>query len=40
MSYTSILVHQDLDGTKDSRLQIAAELARRFDAKLIGVAAC
>ena len=40
MSYTSILVHQDLDGTNDSRLQIAAELARRFDAKLIGVAAC
>lgn len=39
MSYTSIMVHQDLDGANDSRLQIAAELAHRFDAKLIGVAA-
>ena len=38
MSYTSLMVHQNLDGTNDSRLQIAAELAHRFDAKLIGIA--
>ncbi len=38
MSYTSLMVHQNLGGAKDSRLQIAAELAHRFDAKLIGVA--
>ena len=40
MSYTSIMVHQNLNGGNDSPLQIAAELAHRFDAKLIGVAAC
>lgn len=40
MSYTSIMVHQNLDGANDSRLPIAAGLAQRFDAKLIGIAAC
>lgn len=39
MFYTSLMVHQHLDGTNDSRLQIAADLANRFDAKLIGIAA-
>jgi nucleotide-binding universal stress UspA family protein len=33
------MVHQNLDGTNDSRLQIATDLAHRFDAKLIGIAA-
>ncbi len=40
MSYTSMMVHQNLGATNDSRLQIAADLAQRFDAKLIGIAAC
>ena len=40
MPYTSIMVHQSLDATNDFRVPIAAELARRFDARLIGVAAC
>ena len=40
MTYLSMMVHQNLDGTNDSTLQIAADLAQRFDAKLIGVAAC
>jgi len=40
MSYATIMVHQSVDGTNDSRLSIAVDLARRFNAKLIGVAAC
>lgn len=40
MSYKSILVHQSLEGTNDSRLAIAADLAQRFDTTLIGAAAC
>ena len=40
MSYTSMMVHQNVDATNDSRLQIAAGLAQRFGAKLIGIAAC
>jgi nucleotide-binding universal stress UspA family protein len=39
VSYASLMVHQDIDGANDCRLQIAAELARRFDARLIGIAA-
>jgi nucleotide-binding universal stress UspA family protein len=39
MSYTALMVHQELDGANDSRAQIAGELARRFDAKLIGITA-
>jgi nucleotide-binding universal stress UspA family protein len=40
MSYSTIMVHQSLDETNDSRLPIAVDLARRFNAKLIGIAAC
>ena len=40
MPYTSVMVHQGLDGTNDARLPIAVELAHRFDSKLIGIAAC
>ncbi len=39
MSYASLMVHQNLDGANDCRLQIAGELARRFDSTLIGIAA-
>lgn len=40
MPFISILLHQSLQRNNDSRLQIAADLAQRFEAKLIGVAAC
>lgn len=39
MAFKNILVHQPLGDTKDSTLSIAANLAQRFDAKLIGIAA-
>ncbi|MBM3526693.1 MAG: universal stress protein [Alphaproteobacteria bacterium] len=39
MSYSSIMVHLDLDQPNDARLQIAGELAGRFEARLIGIAA-
>ena len=40
MSYSTIMVHQGLDATNDSRLPIAVDLAQRFNARLIGIAAC
>ena len=36
MSYKSILVNLDIDGLATPLIKLAAELARRFDAKLIG----
>ena len=39
MSYSTLMVHLDLDRSNDARLQIAGELAERFDARLIGIAA-
>jgi len=39
MSYATLMVHLDLDRSNDTRLRIAGELAARFDARLIGVAA-
>jgi nucleotide-binding universal stress UspA family protein len=39
MSYSTLMVHLDLDRSNDIRLQIAGDLAARFDARLIGVAA-
>ena len=39
MSYSTVMVHVDLDHANDARLQIAGRLAARFDATLIGVAA-
>ncbi|WP_026606255.1 universal stress protein [Methylocapsa acidiphila] len=39
MSYASLMVHLDLDYRNDARLKIAAELAERFKARVIGVAA-
>ncbi|WP_026606906.1 universal stress protein [Methylocapsa acidiphila] len=40
MSYATFLVHLDLDQTNEARLKIVADLAQRFDASVIGVAAC
>jgi nucleotide-binding universal stress UspA family protein len=40
MSYSTLMVHLELEHPNDARLQIAGDLAERFDAKLIGVAAC
>jgi nucleotide-binding universal stress UspA family protein len=39
MSYATIMVHVDLDDGSDARLRLAVQLARRFSATLIGVAA-
>lgn len=40
MSYNTLMVHLDLDHTNDARLKIAGDLAERFDASVIGIAAC
>lgn len=40
MSYAALMVHLDLESSNDARLKIAGDLAERFDAKLIGIAAC
>jgi nucleotide-binding universal stress UspA family protein len=37
MSYKTILVHSDADKAASARVAVAAELAQRFDAKLIGL---
>lgn len=39
MSYSTVMVHVDLNESNDARLQIAGSLAARFDAALIGVTA-
>ena len=39
MSYSTLMVHLDIDRPNDARLQIAGELAERFDARIIGIAA-
>lgn len=40
MSYAALMVHLDLESSNDARLKVAGDLAQRFDAKLIGIAAC
>ncbi len=40
MSYAAILAYTDGDDASQNRIRIAAELARRFQAALIGVGAC
>lgn len=40
MAYPTIMVHVDFDAATESRLRLAAGLADRFKATLIGVAAC
>jgi nucleotide-binding universal stress UspA family protein len=39
MSYSTLMVHLDLDRPNDARLHLAGELAERFDARVIGIAA-
>ncbi|WP_187969099.1 universal stress protein [Aquibium microcysteis] len=39
MSYRSILVQIDIDGANEPRIRFAREIARRFDAALIGFSA-
>jgi len=39
MSYSTIMVQLDLDQSNEARLRVASDLARRFDARLIGIAA-
>ena len=38
MSYATMMVHVDFEGKSDARTRLAADLASRFNAKLIGVA--
>ena len=40
MTYSTVMVHLDLDESNDARLHVAGDLAERFDAKLIGIACC
>lgn len=40
MRYRSILVHVETDADAAPRIKLAADLAKRFDAHLIGIAAC
>jgi nucleotide-binding universal stress UspA family protein len=39
MSYVTLMVHIDLDDRNGARLKITGDLAERFDARVIGVAA-
>jgi nucleotide-binding universal stress UspA family protein len=40
MSYSTLMVHLELEHPNDARLQIAGDLAEQFDSKVIGIAAC
>lgn len=40
MTYSTLMVHLDLGGSNEGPLRIAADLARRFGARVIGIAAC
>jgi nucleotide-binding universal stress UspA family protein len=40
MTFSTLMVHLELEHSNDARLRIAGDLAERFDAKLIGIAAC
>ncbi len=40
MSYATVMVHVDVDATANDRVRLAAGLADRFAADLIGVASC
>ena len=39
MSYKTLMVHMDLEGANEARLRIAADLAKQFEAKAIGITA-
>ena len=38
MSYATLMVYVEVEGKLDGRVSVAADLARRFDAHLIGIA--
>lgn len=40
MTYSSLMVHLDLEESNDARLHVAGDLAEQFNAKLIGIACC
>jgi len=40
MAYANLMVHLELNGQNDAVLAVAADLAARFDARVIGIAAC
>lgn len=40
MTYRTLLVHLELDAKNAGLLEITADLARKFDANVIGIAAC
>jgi len=40
MTYSTLMVHLELEHPNDAPLRIAGDLAEQFDAKLIGIAAC
>ena len=40
MTYSSLMVHLDLDQPNDARLHVAGDLAELFDSRLIGLACC
>ena len=40
MTYSTLMVHLDLGGSNEGPLRIAADLAQRFEARVIGIAAC
>jgi len=39
MTFSTLMVHLELEHANDARLQIAGDLAEKFDSKLIGIAA-
>jgi len=40
MSFSTVMVHLELEHPNDVRLRICGDLAEKFDAKVIGIAAC
>ncbi len=40
MSYATLMVHLDLNASNEGLLQFAGDLAERFEASVIGIAAC
>jgi len=40
MTYKTLMVHLELNGDNEGVLKVAGELAERFDARVIGIAAC
>jgi len=40
MTYSTLMVHMDLEGSDAAVLHVAADLAERFKADVIGIAAC